>query len=183
MSVETFTVDADDNIDLDIRALKREGTNSGTYVVEIDRIAAGNTADVQLQQSVFQTGDGSAGGVDVDSPYPPEGTPATRLLQLLPPRFGRPFPALSRGLYATTESSIDVTTYDFRGIDPVRDVRELAGLQAGAVTDTGDIIVKSVDQTRVRSARSTCSRSPRSPTTVRTTTTATSPSSPTASSR
>ncbi|OWK21146.1 hypothetical protein AJ88_20820 [Mesorhizobium amorphae CCBAU 01583] len=73
ISAETFTADALGNISLDLKALLREAPAGGFYVVEIDRIKAGNTADVLLQASIEQFGDGQSGGLLVKAPALPAG--------------------------------------------------------------------------------------------------------------
>ncbi|MCB9929003.1 MAG: hypothetical protein H6844_06280 [Alphaproteobacteria bacterium] len=152
-SVEVFTVDAVDNIDLDLRALKREGTNVGEYIVNIDRIAAGNTADVLLRNSLYQTGTGTRGGIDVE--WPSESPTAGNYVYFFQPDMGfNQFLGPVRGAFATGSTVVDVTTYDFRGIDPQTDARELAGLQSGGVSypgnpaaANGDIIVQAASLT------------------------------------
>jgi hypothetical protein len=154
--VESFTVDAGDDAFLDMRALLRkplDGTNSvgGVYIINIDRIAAGDDIDAELRPTFHQTGAGEQGGVIVKHPVgnkdpetyfyythfavgdaDPESNPGT---------------GISRGVYAEGTSTVK-TTYDFRGLDLSGD-RTLAGLQAGfnrssLDADQGNILVQGV---------------------------------------
>ncbi|MBK5565794.1 hypothetical protein [Ensifer sp. SSB1] len=135
ISAETFTVDAFQNVNLDLKALLREDV-AGYYIVDIDRISAGDTANVLLQASVEQSGAGASGGVLVKAPSQAAGVTHYNFFR---PDSGSPEP-LSRGVFGTGNTAI-ASTYDFRGIDPATGSRTLPGLQAGAVTTGGDIIV------------------------------------------
>ena len=139
--VESFTVDAGNDIALDVRALLRDDV-AGDYLVEVDRIAAGNDADVLLRPTYEQTGAGLSGGVIVKH----------RLGNIDPAKYvyyqefvsGDPAPGnvaqgVSRGAYGSGTTERD-TTYDFRGLDPDGD-RTIAGLQAGAVSGVGNVNV------------------------------------------
>ncbi|WP_206521912.1 hypothetical protein [Mesorhizobium sp. M7A.F.Ca.CA.004.04.1.1] len=137
ISAETFTTDALGNISLDLKALLREAPAGGFYIVEIDRINAGNTADVLLQASIEQFGDGLSGGLLVKAPALPAG--GQTYYNKFRPDEGA-IPSLSRGVFATGNTEI-ASTYDFRGLDPATDLRTLPGLQAGSVVTGGDIIV------------------------------------------
>jgi hypothetical protein len=132
-AAETFTVDADDNIYLDLKGLLRE--DASPYIIEIDRISAGDTADVLLQASVEQFGDGLTGGVLVKFINATDGE--THYTFFDQPDGEQP---RSRGVFATGNTELD-STYDFRGINPVNGARELAGLVSGLDTITGDIKV------------------------------------------
>ncbi|RUY91989.1 hypothetical protein, partial [Mesorhizobium sp. M7A.F.Ca.CA.001.10.2.1] len=137
ISAETFTTDALGNISLDLKALLREAPAGGFYIVEIDRINAGNTADVLLQASIEQFGDGLSGGLLVKAPALPAG--GQTYYNKFRPDEGA-IPSLSRGVFATGNTEI-ASTYDFRGLDPATGLRTLPGLQAGSVVTGGDIIV------------------------------------------
>src|SRR5690606_37117021 len=68
--VESFTVDAGNDIALDVRALVRtdldaQNSDAATYIINVDRIAAGDDMDVWLRPSYLQTGAGESGGVIV----------------------------------------------------------------------------------------------------------------------
>ncbi|MBI3917574.1 MAG: hypothetical protein HY322_11275 [Betaproteobacteria bacterium] len=132
---ETFTVDAGDDIFLDVKALLRQDIVVG-YVVNVDRIAAGDDIDVLLRPSVVQMGEGQSGGVRVKY--------TNNQNQVFHTFFDTPLGQLpvgvSRGVYATGTTEID-STYDFRGINPANGVRQLAGLISGLDTITGDIKV------------------------------------------
>jgi hypothetical protein len=125
---EQFTVDAGDNVGMDLRALQRmDGAN---YIVDIDRVSAGNDIDLLLQSSLNQTGGGLYGGILVKWDNEPGGeTHYTFFDQNDGAQQSR-----DRGVYANSSSNI-ASTYDFRGRNPlstpVKGAYELAGLQAG----------------------------------------------------
>ena len=127
IAAETFTVDAVQNINLDLKALLREDLGGGYYIVEIDRISAGDSANVLLQASLEQSGAGASGGVLVKAPSQAAGITHYNFFR---PDSGLP-EELSRGVFGTGNTPI-ASTYDFRGIDPATGNRTLPGLQAGA---------------------------------------------------
>jgi len=133
--VETYTVDAGDDIFLDVQALQRQDV-VGQYLVNIDRIAAGDDVDVLLRPSLLQTGEGLSGGVRVKYTNSQNNVFYTF--------FDTPLPqsavGVSRGVYATGNTEVD-STYDFRGINPSNGLRELAGLISGLDTPSGDVKV------------------------------------------
>ncbi|HEY9182006.1 MAG TPA: hypothetical protein VIQ99_02330, partial [Gammaproteobacteria bacterium] len=140
---ESFTVDADQNIFLDLKGLKRQ--DSAFHIIDIDRINAGDTVDVLLQTSLVQSGAGTSAGVlvDFDDANPAAGEPHYTFFDQ---NDGVAQP-LSRGFFGQGNTQISAT-WDFRGRDPNRNgLYELAGLQSGSETDTGDIIVKAANTT------------------------------------
>ena len=145
--VESFTVDAGDNIFLDVRALMRDGAagdfaTDPFHVVNVDRIAAGDDADVLLRSAYLQTGEGESGGVVVRHRGVPaneyEFTYYTSFEKALPPPSQSPI-GVSRGAYGTGTTEI-ATTYDFRGLDTDGN-RTPAGLQSGGVSGDGNVNV------------------------------------------
>lgn len=138
--VESFTADAVNDIWLDIQALKRT-TAVGDFVVNIDRIAAGDDADVLLQASLVQTGVGTYGGILVK--YPTQVAGKTHFTFFRAPDSAAGLPQ-NVGLYGSGTAPIE-TTFDFRGIDRLTGLRTLAGLQSSKVTTDGNIVVKAAN--------------------------------------
>ena len=133
--VETFTVDADDDIFLDVQALLRQDIVGG-YVVNIDRIAAGDDADVLLRPSLVQEGEGTSGGVRVKYTSGQDDVFHT----FFDTPLNQDPVGVSRGVYATGDDEI-ASTYDFRRINPSNGLRQLAGLVSGLDTTGGDVKV------------------------------------------
>ncbi|MEL6550929.1 MAG: hypothetical protein AAFQ54_11870 [Pseudomonadota bacterium] len=138
ISAETLTVDAGNDAYLDIRALLRQDV-AGDYVVKVDRVAAGDDADVLLRATLEQSGQGFSSGVIVKYPTNEEGV----FFQNFRNNVGSP-QGLGRGAFATggTERA---TTYDFRGLDPDTGVRTLPGLQSGANSGDGNTVVTAAE--------------------------------------
>ncbi|WP_294608493.1 hypothetical protein [uncultured Roseovarius sp.] len=160
-TVEAITVDAVDNIDLDLRALKREGAAAGEYIVNIDRIAAGNTADVLLRNGLHQTSTAGRVGIAVewdDDPVAGDNNTSagSNYFEFFfePDSGSNAYVGPIEGFLGTSPITTTIlqTTYDFRGLDRATKDRIIAGLQAGAGTYTtsdenGDIIVTAADTT------------------------------------